>query len=653
MSNLPCRLKRSESFVGLHFDFHAGDDCTHVGKTVTLSMLQKMLDRTKPDYMQCDCKGHPGFASYPTKVGTPSPGFIKDQLQLWRQATAEAGVSLYMHYSGVIDQQAVKQHPHWASCQADGTPHDNGSTSVFGPYVDALLIPMFRELVDDYQVDGVWIDGECWGLKMDYSPHALKAWKQATGKEQMPQSPDDPDWLDYQAFQRQGFRDYVAHYISQMRKTHPDFEIASNWAYSGHMPEKATLDVDFISGDVTPTNGFNRACLEARIMQGQPRPWDLMAWGFNGRWAQKDSSPKSAVQLSQEAAAVLAMGGGFQVYYKQKRDGSIFEWEMGIAAKVIEFCRERQAVCHRATPVPQVGLILSSESYYRQPDSLFCPWGGFYDPMEGHLRNILDNQYAVQTPMPWELEEDIDRFKLLVFGEWLHLSDQFKARLLEYVRQGGNLLIVGPDSVKHFARELGVTGKRIDGCTVYVQSKAGVMGNFQTPIFEVIDSQDAQVSHWFYPRCEPLDAMTPACTIRQLGKGKIAAIHMDIGKRYTTARTAVARDLMGDMLRALFPDPIVQVTGSHHVDVAVNQQGDDLMINLINAFGSHADQNCYTYDELPAIGPLQIKVQLDKSPSKVIRQPAGHLITETDFEQGVLSFCIERVDLHEIIQIQF
>jgi hypothetical protein len=116
------RLRRSESFLGIHFDFHAGFDCTEVGRDVTPKMVADICKKVKPDYIQCDCKGHPGICSYPTKVGTPDDG---------------------------VD----KRH----------------ATSVFGPYVDELLIPQFKELVDVYDdVDGVWVDGECWGSEMDY-----------------------------------------------------------------------------------------------------------------------------------------------------------------------------------------------------------------------------------------------------------------------------------------------------------------------------------------------------------------------------------------------------------------------------------------------------------------------------------------------------
>jgi len=65
----PKRLRRSESFLGVHFDFHARDDCTEIGKNVTPEMVERIIDLVQPDFLQCDGKGHPGLASYPTKVG--------------------------------------------------------------------------------------------------------------------------------------------------------------------------------------------------------------------------------------------------------------------------------------------------------------------------------------------------------------------------------------------------------------------------------------------------------------------------------------------------------------------------------------------------------------------------------------------------------
>ena len=149
----PPRMKRSDAFLGIHFDFHAGEDCDRVGAQTTREMVELVIDKVQPDYIQIDCKGHRGYSSYPTKVGNPAPGFVGDPLRVWRDVTRERGIALFMHYSGVWDYHAVSTHPQWAAVNADGKPN-NKATSVFGPYVDMLMIPQLRELAGEYAVDG-------------------------------------------------------------------------------------------------------------------------------------------------------------------------------------------------------------------------------------------------------------------------------------------------------------------------------------------------------------------------------------------------------------------------------------------------------------------------------------------------------------------
>jgi hypothetical protein len=103
----PERLKRADSFLGIHFDFHAGPDCTEIGKNTTPEMIENIIRLVQPDYLQIDCKGHRGLSSYPTRVGIQAPGFVGDPLRLWRQVTAERGVSLYVHYSGVWHSETI------------------------------------------------------------------------------------------------------------------------------------------------------------------------------------------------------------------------------------------------------------------------------------------------------------------------------------------------------------------------------------------------------------------------------------------------------------------------------------------------------------------------------------------------------------------
>src|SRR5690606_8083783 len=78
------KLKRAESFFGFHFDFHATANDKDLGKYFDESMLDTFLLHTQPDYVQIDSKGHPGYSSYPTRVGFSANSFVKDPMRIWR-----------------------------------------------------------------------------------------------------------------------------------------------------------------------------------------------------------------------------------------------------------------------------------------------------------------------------------------------------------------------------------------------------------------------------------------------------------------------------------------------------------------------------------------------------------------------------------------
>ena len=168
-------------FFGMHFDFHANSSDGQIGRNLSEQSLDSLLTAIKPDFIQIDCKGHPGVASYPSKVAnaTTAPNFARDPLAFYRAVTRKHGVGLYVHYSGIFDEAALKKHPNWGVVKADGSL-DKAYTSVYGPYADSLLIPQLKE-VADYGVDGVWIDGDCWATVPDYSPAALARFQAETG----------------------------------------------------------------------------------------------------------------------------------------------------------------------------------------------------------------------------------------------------------------------------------------------------------------------------------------------------------------------------------------------------------------------------------------------------------------------------------------
>jgi hypothetical protein len=128
--------------------------------------------------------------------------------------------------------------------------------------------------------------------------------------EELPKKFGDPGYFEFAQICREGFRKYLDHYVRKMHSYAPEFQIASNWAYTHFMPERVSIPVDVISGDYSMQNSVNAARLAARVMARQGKPWDLMAWSFLSRWQEGATSTKTLPQLCQEAAIVLAVGGG-------------------------------------------------------------------------------------------------------------------------------------------------------------------------------------------------------------------------------------------------------------------------------------------------------------------------------------------------------
>lgn len=489
----PPRMKRADSFLGIHFDFHAGEDCDRVGQRTTLEMVELVIDKVRPDYIQIDCKGHRGYSSYPTNVGNPAPGFVGDPLRIWREATRKRGIALFMHYSGVWDYHAVATHPEWAAVNADGKPN-NRATSVFGPYVDALMIPQLRELAGKYGVDGVWVDGDCWGTVPDYGKTAVREFRKLTEAKLAPRKADEPYWNEWMDFNREAFRRYLRHYVDELKASHPQFQVISNWAFSDHMPEPVSANVVGLSGDFSPDDSVNSARFAGRCLENQGMPWDLMSWSFS----RKTRKQKPAMQLMQEAALVLAIGGGYQAYFKQDRDGALRNpAEMDVMAEVARFCRARQAYCHRSVAIPQIALLYSTAGHYRESPRLFH-WAGSngVTVLRKALTQILLNQYGVQILSEHNLKGKMSQWPVIIVPGWKYLEPGFRNELVAYAKSGGRLLLIGPGPVGLFETEL----KQSDDSTIV--SIDAVDDAFPSvlkkvlpkPIVEVKGSTDVDIS---------------------------------------------------------------------------------------------------------------------------------------------------------------
>ena len=655
----PTERSPTRRFFGMHFDFHANSSDAQLGRNLSEQSLDSFLTAVKPDFIQIDCKGHPGVTSYPSRVpnATAAPDFAKDPLAFYRAVTRKHGVALYVHYSGVFDIAALQKHPNWGVVKVDGSL-DKANTSVYGPYADSLLIPQLKE-VADYGVDGVWVDGDCWATIPDYSPAALARFQAATGipvgpGHDPPRSEKDANYDAFKNAARQAFIRYVGRYTDELHKHNPAFRVASNWAYSSMMPEPITTNVDYLSGDLTPGNSVNTAAMEGRILaaQGQHfhKPWDLMSWTF---WYQfgptMSGDQKTAVHMKQEAAEVIALGGGFQGYVRQKGDASIPLNELPVMAELSQFVRARQPFCQSITPIPQVAVLYSDATVRKFDQKLFSRDQAYR--MQGILTALLDAQFPVEVLSEHHLTGRMSQYPLIVVSQQDSLAPAFRQELLDYARQGGNLLLVGVETTRNFANELGV--EPIGQATasnrwVHYGGATMVLNSLFQPV-----QPKAGVASFGQISAREYDAILPgvAASTIPFGKGKLMGVYADLSQDYIQHQSSKARDFIATLTHTLLPNPIVTVTGSHLVHVIANRLGNQLAINLINTGGRHADPRVFTYDEVPPLSNLTITIRTEKKPFRIVQQPENTALAFT-YQAGIATVTVPNLLIHSVLVVE-
>lgn len=643
------RLRRSESFFGFHFDFHATAEDKELGKYFDEELLDTFLKRTKPDYIQIDSKGHPGYSSYPTKVGYSANSFVKDPIRIWRDITARNNIPLYVHHSGLWDAKAISEHPEWARINADSS-QDLTKAAYHSKYSSELLIPQIKEIIDMYNVDGVWIDGDCWATAPDYSPSVTEGFKRESGLNEVPRDVADPNYKEWLEYNRVVYRRYMKNYVDELHQYKPEFQIASNWAYSSIMPEKVDADVDFLSGDVAGQNGVYSAAFQARCLALQEKPWDLMAWGFVPiDFMGGIHSPKSLVQLQQEAAEVMAMGGGFQVYFQQNRDASFRTLDTENLVKLTNFCRERQPFCQYSEIIPQIGMWYSIEGWKKSYNGIYG-WGSH---MEGFSSLLLDGQHPFEILMDHHIKDRMQDYTLIVIPEWTAFDKDIKAQLLDYVADGGNILVTGSKGVKEFEPQLGVSFIGGDSTVQFnigdkeLGGIAGIRTQWQ-PVSSNAGTEE--IGHVYNQRDYRYATDYPLATINDFGKGKIAALYLDMAGAYNTYRNPVFNQLINQIIEELIPDKKVTVKGSNQVHVVLGKKNGNTLVHLINSSGEHFNRNVLSYNEIFPTPPLTVNLRVDEKPKSVKLQPANKNL-DFNYNNNRIEFLVPPVEVYSIIEV--
>jgi hypothetical protein len=663
MSTYAGRWHGLNRYFGLHYDLHAGHGDTELGVRAKPAELARMFKLASVDFVQTDCKGHPGYTSWFSKTrGASVPPKLKaDALKGWREGTRRVKLPLHCHYSGIWDMAAGAKHPDWTRVGSDGKRAAKPEKMCpRGPYLEKLLIPQMLELIDRYKVDGFWVDGDIWATEPCYCKRCCAEFTRRTGTKRPPKKQGDANWPAWIQFSLDSFYEYVTRYCDAVHRHKPGVLVASNWIQTFRNPGKPAVPTDWISGDNNWVWGLDGSRCEARFISTRNKPWDIMLWAFyKSRGMEDPTSPwafKPVEMISQEASVTLALGGSVQVYENPSplRSGQLIPWRMKRIGAVGKFVKARRELCQGTQTIGQVA-VLHSEAHAPQHRGANLMWGVDTGHVQGAVYSLLEHHYNVDILDEWALLQRIGEFQIVVAPECPELSRRMIDALKRFVNLGGKLLLSGARMLEAFGEEfLGVKAGGLEEKAIcHIPSS-----NSSTPVYSSalrLVQPVTAVGIGHLGRTSLLDERLwdgPAWTLRKSGSGAVAYVPFDIFRAFAHERYVGVREFVGAIMSRLAGRLSIRVAAPRCVDVILRKKGSRKLAHFINrSSGLPNVPSNGAIDEIQSTGPITIEFDLPQRPKKVsLAFEDGKLMWM--YERGTLRATLERVHIHAALVVE-
>jgi hypothetical protein len=348
-------------------------------------------------------------------------------------------------------QDVYATHPDWIAVDASGNKRRHWAspelwvTCALGPYNFEFMTAVTREIVERYQVDGIFSNR--WeGSGMCYCEHCQANFKQATGFD-LPRTsnPQDPARRAFIVWEQQRLFELWRLWDATVRGANPNAAFIAN-AGGGAL---SSLDMKTI-GELAPTlfadrqarsgvaplwtNGKNGK--EYRATLGRKAIVGIFSVGVEDQYRWKDS-----VQGADEIRlwVVDGIANGLRPWFT-KFSGTLYD---GRWLKPVEelygWHYRNERYLRNEQPIARVAMV------YSQQTATFYGGDQARAKVEDHTLGFY--QALIEARIPFEMVHDrlldaghTDQFRTLILPNIAALSDAQCAQLRQFVERGGSLV---------------------------------------------------------------------------------------------------------------------------------------------------------------------------------------------------------------------
>jgi hypothetical protein len=671
----------NDELMSLLVDYYPEVQFRAYGSGSTRKNVVPFLKQLRLGYLCIYAKGHSGYTTWPSSLKTQHNKLAQDMPRFFRDACRETGTRLVLYYSGLIDGIAGLRHPDWRMKNVDGNDQrmfeDFGTLFVgygncpHSPYFDEWVAVQLRELIEGYDPDGIWVDGDwpgpCYCERCRTRFREFSGWSEPWSEVKVRAE----FAAEYMRFWHGVTHAWRTRFNAFVKSLKPDCLYSAGNVCARR---EFLAPFDWRSGDFF-SPGFFYLHDMARMMRWYGTlgvPYDAYVCDTSFTHVRKAvrSRSKTLERMQQEAAMVAATGGGVGYWTYPLGNGAFVPSRMRKAIAVREFLEERRDVFLHTTSAAWTAIVCS--------DPAAPTFGG--PAIDGAHKALAALHRSPDLMDETGLTADLPH-DLVVLPEQARIDDACVARLGKYLKRGGKLLSTGASlRSPQLQRLLGVaevrfgavadghvlckTGDEPTGIDMDWDAVGLTRGATELyPLYLSWDALNPEVRllpnnwpmHGQVDEENPEPAGFPAAFARRIGKGLAVHTTTSVFSHYAAYGDPQILRWLREIVVFLQPEPLFATDAPSWVDVSLRRKGEQWLIHFVNQNpGRDIDKlntNDLWVDEIPAIGPIACRLRLPCRPATVTLVPSGEPVTWS-YRRGTLEMVLPRLHIHSCLVVQ-
>ena len=608
---------------------------------------------------------HDGPCYYPSKIGQPHPGLNRDFVGEFTKALQTRGMKALVYVGA-------------------------GSGICKSPEVDTVLIPMYREILESYDVDGFFVDGAFQpylGAFCDCD-YCRERFAREVGGE-LPENDDAPNAFAYRRWQNRHMDEFMDRVYRAMAAIKPGVVILNNHVWVTRHPVTPPPYVSHICWDTpVPLQGCYawNFSFEARYLATLTDVLPEITWSCmnvsSHDWV--DYELRETEAFMQECAIMLAGCGRTYLSFNPYPSGNPAPALMEAFGEVNRRTQEVEPFVEGCRPVKDVAVLLSADSVWSKAP--IVPHAGWtpspaYHSVAGAHKALTEGHVQMLMPNSEVFEKTIHEYLAVVLADQPILNEAEVEAIRRFVHDGGALLATCATGTRDtenaplddfaLADVLGVRCLEPSGTENSYLRTTRKDEEYGIPAYDIpvvgpymrIETTTAETRVELVPPYEGIKSGTappaespegPGVTINSYGQGKAIYCGANLFSAYYQQDTPVLRKLALWMLGLVHPAAsrtLVLENAPITVEVFYNQRGDERLVHLINYSGDKREVGVPQTQDFVVVHGIRVRVRMAGEPARITRVPSGDAVAFT-YRDGWVSFDAEPLEIHEVYRIE-